>query len=77
MLFTAGRNPQLSSYLCAPAAASAWQPANYQRWAAAPRDASYVEDEAVCMEYLPQQPKTWNPFSCVSTSVPQGALACL
>lgn len=21
----------------------------------------------MCMEYLPQQPKTWNPFACVST----------
>jgi hypothetical protein len=43
------------------------QAGDYSRWSAAPRDASYTEDTAVCMEYLPQQPKTWNPFSCVST----------
>lgn len=42
------------------------QPNDYQRWSAAPRNRDYVEDEAVCMEYLPQQPKTWNPFACVS-----------
>jgi hypothetical protein len=44
----------------------ALQATDYQRWSAAPRNADYTEDEAVCMEYLPQQPKTWNPFSCVS-----------
>lgn len=42
------------------------QPTDYQRWSAAPRNMDYTEDEAVCLEYLPQQPKTWNPFACVS-----------
>jgi hypothetical protein len=43
----------------------ALQLTDYQRWDVG-RGFSFQEPEPLCVEYLPQQPKAWNPFSCVS-----------